>query len=193
MKDSPEMGRIELVVGPMFSGKSEWIVGKLKAHEIANNYILAIRYLRDDRYSKNSISTHNGSQFLAKSAKTVADIAKLIEENSNLQVLAVDEIQFFNPSLAELLLKLQKRGVQIYVSGLDLDFLGKPWETTSQVFAIADSVEKKLAVCSICKKINATRSQRLINGKPASKKSPRVLIDGTDSYSARCLAHYQIS
>lgn len=105
----------------------------------------------------------------------------------------MDEIQFFNPSLAELLLKLQKRGVQIYVSGLDLDFLGKPWETTSQVFAIADSVEKKLAVCSICKKINATRSQRLINGKPASKKSPRVLIDGTDSYSARCLAHYQIS
>lgn len=187
-----QIGRIKLVVGPMFSGKSEWIVGKLRAHQIANHFILAIRFLGDERYNKDSITSHNGSRFLAQSAKTVADIERLLKENPKLEVLAIDEIQFFDPSLSKLLQKEQRRGVQIYVSGLDLDFLGQPWETTNQVFAIADSVEKKLAVCSICKKINATRSQRLIQGKPASKDSPRVLIDGTDSYSARCLAHYEV-
>jgi thymidine kinase len=185
-------GKIELAVGPMFSGKSEWAVSKLRAHTVAGDYILAIRYAGDNRYSDDSIVSHNGSRFVAQSASTVREIKQLISQNPKISVIVIDEMQFFDANLIEVVLELQSKGVQVYASGLDLDFTGKPWETTSAMMAIADVIEKKLAVCSVCKKINATRTQRLIKGKPASKRSPRVLIDGSDSYTARCILHHKV-
>ncbi len=186
-------GRIELAVGPMFSGKSEWLVGKLRVHKIAKDNILAIKYSKDTRYGKRKITSHNLSSFKAKSASSVKDIQRIVKKNGLPHVLAIDEIQFFEPALAEYILSLQVQGVYIYTTGLDLDFAQKPWETTMKVMAYADHVEKKVAVCSVCNKVNATRTQRLINGKPASKSSPRVLIAGLDSYTARCPIHHQMA
>ena len=179
------------MVGPMFSGKSEWLVNRLRMHSVAGDQILAIRFSDDNRYGKSGIISHNKTKFEAASAKSSKDI-KILTDQNNFQVLAIDEVQFFDPSLIELLLELQLLGKSIYATGLDTDFTATPWETTMRIMALSDLVEKRVAVCSVCKKLNATRTQRLLNGKPASKKSPRVLIGGKESYTARCIIHHQV-
>ena len=183
-------GKIEVVVGPMFSGKSEWMISKLQLHKFAKNSILAIYHKEDLRYGKDAIHSHNGSKFLAEAATTTEDIEKLVAKLPNLEILGIDEIQFFDSRLAGLCLTLQKNGVSIYASGLDLDASGVPWETTSAMMAIADRVEKKVAVCSKCNKINATRTQRILKGKNSAKNLPRKVIGGVGTYEARCIKHY---
>lgn len=184
-----EPGKIEVVVGPMFSGKSEWMINRLELHKFAKNSILAIYFKEDLRYGKNAIHSHKGSRFLAKAASSSKDIEGLIDSLPNLEVLGIDEIQFFDNKLVNLCLSLQKIGVSIYASGLDLDASGVPWETTSAMMAIADRIEKKVAVCTKCNKINATRTKRIMKNS-LNKKLPRKIIGGVGTYEARCLKHY---
>lgn len=183
-----KLGRIEVAVGPMFSGKSEWLVSKLRIHQVAKDKILAIRHALDDRYHKEDITSHNESSFKASSVKDLDELKKLIDQTPNLEVLGIDELQFFEPEIALELVDLQKKGVFIYTAGLDLDSQGKPWETTKEVMSYAQKIEKLVAVCSVCDQVNATRTQRLNKN---TSDSPRVLIGGKESYTARCLLHYQ--
>lgn len=186
------LGKIEVAVGPMFSGKSEWLVSKLRVHEVAKKKILAICHASDDRYKRAHISSHNKSSYKAKEAKNTQEVSRLINLAGKFNVFAIDELQFFEPEIVDLIVNLQKMGVNIYASGLDLDFRGQPWETTVKLLAFADTVEKLVAVCSVCNSVNATRTQRLSNNNPAPKKGPRVLIGGKDSYTARCILHHQV-
>lgn len=182
-----ETGRIELAIGPMFSGKSEWLIEKLRKHE-GKDAILAIRYKGDDRYSTTSIFSHNGDTFAAKSANHLTNIIIHLKTN-DFTILGIDEIQFYEPELKEVLFDLRKKGKTIYTAGLDVDYLLEPWETTEEVAAIADSIEKLLAQCVDCGK-PASKTQRLIDGKPAPKDSPRILIGARELYIPRCEDHF---
>lgn len=188
---SLEIGRIELGVGPMFSGKSEWLLGRLKVHKFAGHSIVAIRPAIDNRYSQREITSHNRTSFEAETARDVRDIEELMRRNGKVHVLGVDEIQFFNPELADFFDQQRREGVLIYATGLDLDFSGEPWPTTNRVMAFANRIEKHLAVCSVCRRVNATRTQRLIDGMPAPRSSPKVFVGGIDAYTARCEEDYE--
>jgi len=179
-------GIIELATGPMFSGKSEWLVSRLRTHQVAQRKILAVRYAPDVRYSKTGIASLTGATFDAHTVSNLKDVEKLLSTHKSLNVFAIDEVQFYNPKLSDILLKLQKKGVHIYASGLDLDYRGVAWETTLQVAAVANVVHKLVAVCTLCHDINATRTQRLSKGKS------RVAVGSTDTYTARCLAHFEL-
>lgn len=184
-----KIGKIEIAVGPMFSGKSEWLVSKLRVHQVAKDKMLAVRHALDDRYHKENITSHNDSSFQAKAVKGTAEIKKLIAELGEIEVLGIDEIQFFESDLVDLLLNLQKNGVIIYGAGLDLDFSGEPWETTARLMSFADKVEKLVAVCSVCHLVNATRTQRLAGNSTTADK---ILIGGKEAYTARCILHHQL-
>lgn len=186
-------GRIEMVVGPMFSGKSEWLVGMMRKMSIAYpDKLLAVRYTKDNRYGTKSIVSHNKTEFFASNAENVDDVKSLVDGFENIRVLGMDEIQFYDPQLVDYLLELRLKGVNIYTTGLDVDFTGKPWETTMLLMAFADSVEKRTAICTVCYTETATRTQRLENGLPVSRKSQRVLIGGLEEYTARCIIHHEV-
>ncbi len=189
--DKP-LGKINIAVGPMFSGKTEWLVSKLRIHLIARDKMLAVRHALDDRYHDEDITSHNDSSFKAQAASDVIEVKQMVKNTPNLEVLVIDEIQFFEPEIADLLLDLQKKGVIIYGAGLDLDFAGEPWESTMKVMAYADTVEKLVAVCSVCNQVNATRTQRLVVGGPSPKSGSKILIGGKESYTARCILHHEV-
>src|SRR3989338_4035898 len=183
------MSKIILAVGPMFSGKSAWLIQELAAYGATGKPFLAVRFSGDNRYSADAIASHDGTKYVAKNAKTVADIKNLLSKHGQITMLAVDEVQFFDPTLADLFGDLKTQNIKIFVTGLDTDFLAKPWETTQAVQKIADDVISLKAICSVCLQPNATRTQRLIGGKPAPKNSPRILIGDTETYTARCEEH----
>ncbi|MEK7092401.1 MAG: thymidine kinase [Patescibacteria group bacterium] len=186
-------GFIHVTVGPMFSGKSSWLIQEMEDLRKNNVPHLAIRFGNDNRYSTDSIASHDGTTFLAHSAKTIADIEKLLKKFPDAMALGIDEINFFPTELGILLKKLKEKGTQIYVAGLDTDFLAIPWESVTQILKHADIINRLTAICSTCKKKIATRTQRLINGKPASRNSPRILIGASESYTARCEDHHEIT
>lgn len=185
-------GSLEITIGPMFSGKSSWLIKKMEELKRLNIPHLAIRFSNDNRYSKNGIDSHNGTTFVAKNATTVEEIKHLLDKHPNLVALGIDEVQFFEKEIANLLRELKNKGIAVYAAGLDTDFLGVPWETTTEALKHANIVNKLKAVCSVCNKRIATQTQRLINGIPARKDHPRILIGAKDSYTARCKPHHQI-
>ncbi len=180
----------------MFSEKSKWLIDQLRARAFDKKQVLAVRFARDDRYSKDKLASKRGDKFRAVAAHNVDEIRQVLSQNGHYDVVGVDEIQFYTPDLADLAVELQRQGTDFLAAGLDLDFSGSPWETTMKLMAAADEIHKTVAVCLKCPKEidrwRATRTQRLINGRPAPKNSPRVLIGGREQYTARCLLHHQV-
>lgn len=180
-----KIGKLEIAVGPMFSGKTEWLLSKLRVHRIAKDEILVITHAIDERYGTGEIVSHNNSKTEAKGIKSTLGLKQILAKDYP-KVLAIDELQFFNTDLADFLNQLRNDGLVIYATGLDLDYKCSPWDTTARVLAFADSVEKLVAVCSTCRKVNATRTQRLIKDKQ------KILVGGMESYTARCIKHHKV-
>lgn len=179
------MGRIHVAVGPMFSGKTEWLIEKLELEKSRGKNIFPIRYSLDTRYSDTEIVSHNDRKLKAVGAQTSEDVLQLFQDHPNIDVFGIDEMQFYDPKLADVLKVIRDKDVIIYTSGLDMDFRTDPWETTDAILPIADTLDILTATCSTCNKKNAIYTQRLI-------ESPdQVIIGGTDIYTARCEEHYQ--
>ena len=176
-------GRIELATGPMFSGKTEWLISKLKNFD--KEKTLAIRFTLDNRYSNDSLHSHNGKEYSAHSASTISEFEILIE-NSNHTILGIDEIQFFEIGLSGLLTRQKTKGITVYAAGLNLDYLATPWETSIAIENIADKLTHLKARCSICKKNNATLTQKIAGNRQ------RVTIGGVKLYEARCKEHFVV-
>ncbi len=175
-------GSITLATGPMFSGKTEWLIEKLANSDTEK--ALAIRFVLDTRYSNDSLATHNGKQMNAKSAASVSDIRELFSQYKQTKTVGIDEIQFFDDELAQLLEELRQKGVTIYASGLNADYLASPWETTVAIERIADKVINLTARCNACGKNNAIYTQRI------GDTTDRVAVGGIELYEARCQEHY---
>ena len=172
-------GWIEVITGPMFSGKSEELIKRVKVLEYAKANILIIKPKVDNRGTSRHISSRNGTFVKTKLAKNVNDIHKLL--TSKYDVLVIDEAQFFSNEIITYCNKKANDGLKIIVSGLDQNYLGKPFGPIPQLLALAEFVTKLTAICFRCH-LTATMTYR------KSKKGKVVEIGDSNLYEARCRA-----
>lgn len=176
-------GYIEVVIGPMYSGKSEELIRRLKRAKIAKQNVVAFKPSIDNRYSDEDVVSHSGSSIDAIPIKSAKEIYSYIDGDT--EVIGIDEVQFFENEIVDIAIDLADKGIRIIAAGLDMDFKGEPFGPTPRLLAVAEFVDKLQAVCVICGN-PAHRTQRLINGNPAKYDDPIILVGATESYEARC-------
>ncbi|MPM34567.1 Thymidine kinase [bioreactor metagenome] len=176
-------GYIEVVIGPMYSGKSEELIRRIKRAEIAKQNIVVFKPRIDDRYSKEDVVSHSGDSVGAIPINKANEIYNYIDEKT--QVVGIDEVQFFDEEIINIAVNLADKGIRVIAAGLDMDFKGEPFGPTPKLLAVAEFVDKIQAICSVCGQ-PATRSQRLINGEPARYDDPIIQVGAVESYEARC-------
>lgn len=175
-------GWVEVIAGPMFSGKSEELIRRVTRALIAKQAVQVFKPVIDDRYEALAVASHMGRTLSARPVAGVAELeAALFEET---QVVAVDEAQFFELGIVDLVGRLADTGKRVILAGLDTDFRGEPFGPMAELLARAEVVEKLTAICR-CGQA-ATRTQRLIAGRPASADDPVVLVGAAESYEPRC-------
>ena len=176
-------GYIEVVIGPMYSGKSEELIRRIKRAKIAKQNIVVFKPSIDNRHSECDVVSHSGDSVNAIPISNPKEIYNFIDEKT--QVVGIDEVQFFDEEIVNIAVDLADRGIRVIAAGLDMDFKGEPFGPTPRLLAIAEFVDKIQAICSVCGQ-PATRSQRLINGEPAKYDDPIIQIGAIESYEARC-------
>ena len=188
-------GHIEVITGPMFAGKTEELIRRLTRAEIANQDIIVFKPYIDDRYSKEKVVTHSGKEIESKVIKILEDIM-LEVDHKDYDIVAIDEVQFFtmkdfhnNLNIVKLIEHMADSGIRIITTGLDTDFKGEPFDITTQLMGRAEKIDKLTAICNECG-TPATRTQRFIDGEPAHKDDPVILVGGEEEYEARCRKHH---
>ena len=193
-------GHLEVIVGPMFSGKSEELIRRVTRAVIARQRVAVFKPALDARYHATHVASHAGRSIEAVAVPDVQAIRAhlsgegelLSAEPEGVDVVGIDEAQFFGPDLIPLALELAEKGVRVILAGLDMDFRAEPFGPVPELLARAESVEKLTAICTVCG-APATRSQRLIAGRPARFDDPVVLVGAQETYEARCRVHHEIS
>jgi len=176
-------GWIEIITGPMYSGKSEELIRRIRRAKIAKQKVQVFKPEIDNRYSKEDVVSHCGDKEIAIPVEDSNRILELLDEDT--QVVAIDEVQFFDKNIVKVVSDIADSGKRVVCAGLDMDFRGEPFGCISDLMAIAEFVDKIQAICMICGN-PATRTQRLINGNPAKYDEPVVLVGAKESYEARC-------
>jgi len=184
MQHGTRPGRIEVIAGVMFSGKSEELIRRVRRAVIAKNHVQVFKSHLDARYAGlYSISTHDGGIVEAEPVDSSEEI--ITRRRRETQVLAVDEVQFLDDGIVTVANTLADQGVRIVLAGIDMDFRGLPFGPMPALLAIAEIVDKLQAICVVCGE-PASRNQRLVNGRPALWDSPTIMVGGRESYEARC-------
>ncbi len=178
-----EGGWLELIVGPMFSGKSEELIRRVTRALIAKQQVQVFKPKLDNRYDAVAVASHNGRTLDALAIADVSEVGRYLEDDT--QVVAFDEGQFLTQDLVTLALDLADDGKRVIVAGLDLDFRAEPFGPIPELLARAELVDKLTAVCTRCGHA-ATRSQRLLGGHPAPYDAPVVQVGAAESYEPRC-------
>ena len=156
---------------------------------IARQRVLLFSHVLDDRYALDAITSHDQRSYAAFPTPSVAAMAERILPGTD--VVVVDEAQFFDDSLALFCSALADRGLRVIVAGLDLNFRGEPFGAMPALLARADVVDKLTAVCVVCGGA-ATRTQRLVDGRPASYNDPLILVGAASAYEPRCRLHHVV-
>src|SRR5437762_880384 len=172
----PPAGWIEVIVGSMYSGKTEELIRRLRRAQIARQKVEIFKPGIDDRFSRDHIVSHSEARIPSRSVKTAKDILGYAHEA---QVIGIDEGQFLGPDLVKVCERLARRGKRVIVAGLDQDYAGRPFDPMPQLLAIAEYITKTLAICVRCG-APANRTQRLV------ESSDRLLVGATGAYEARC-------
>ncbi|MEA1939849.1 MAG: thymidine kinase [Candidatus Caldatribacteriota bacterium] len=183
MREEKKSGWIEVICGSMFSGKSEELIRRVRRVQIAKKKVQVFKPAIDNRYEIQYIYSHNGSKVEAININNSSDIQKKLKPDT--EVVAVDEVQFFDDNIIDISQKLADQGKRIIIAGLDQNFRGEPFGPVPQLLAIAEYIDKLQAICMVCGK-SASRTQRLINGHPAKYSDPTILVGAKESYEARC-------
>jgi len=170
-------GWIEVIVGSMFSGKTEELIRRLRRAQIAKQKVQVFKPKVDDRYSKEHVASHSAQREQAQVIEQADEILGLIEDNT--RVVGIDEGQFFDNSLVDVCQKLANRGLRVLVAGLDTDWRGLPFEPMPQLMAVAEIVVKQNAICMVCGGL-ASRTQKTVTSQE------RVQVGAADLYEARC-------
>lgn len=176
-------GWIEVITGSMYCGKSEELIRRVRRAKIAKQEVQVFKPAIDDRYHKANVASHNGEQLEAIPIDQAADILSKLKPN--VDVIAIDEANFCDQQLVDLCEHLADQGFRVIVAGLDRDFRGEPFGPMPGLMALAEYVDKLHAICVQCGN-PASRTQRLIAGKPAQYDDPIILVGATDVYEARC-------
>lgn len=180
--DSPRgVGWIEVIVGCMFSGKTEELIRRIRRAQIARQQVAIFKPAIDNRFSSDHIVSHSD---LKIPSTVVASSAEILPLSADAQVIGIDEGQFFDMGLVEVAEALALQGRRVIIAGLDQDYRGKPFEPMPQLLAIAEYITKTLAICVVCGN-PADRTQR------KTAEAARVLVGATDSYEARCRRCFQ--
>ena len=179
------VGRMEVVCGPMFSGKTGELLRRTKRARIAGKEVLVFKPAMDDRYDQDCVVSHDRVKTGAVNIQHSSEI--LMEDLADIHVVAVDEVQFLDEEIAEVCAFLADQGLRVICAGLDLNYRAEPFGPMPQLLAVADRVDKLAAVCMVCGH-DASRSQLLVNGEPAPYDLPEVRLGGTEAYEARCRA-----
>ena len=181
-------GWLEVIVGPMFSGKSEELIRRVTRALIAKQRVQVFKPAIDNRYDAVAIASHNGRKLDAVAINSLEDIRATLEPDT--QVVAIDEGQFLTCELIDFALDLADDGKRVIIAGLDLDFRGEPFGPMPKLLAHAEVVEKLTAICDCGR--DATRTQRLIGGHPAHYDDPVILVGAAEHYEPRCREHHTV-
>lgn len=176
-------GYIEVISGCMFAGKTEELIRRIKVLEFAKKNVLVFKPALDNRYSDTKVVSHGGSAVDSIVVDNARAILDFVREDTD--VVAIDEVQFFDKDIMLVCDYLAKKGVRVMAAGLDTDFRAEPFGVMPQLITDAEFVTKLTAVCMKCG-APATRTQRLVNGKPASYHDPIILVGASEAYEARC-------
>ena len=179
MYETYHSGWIETITGSMFSGKSEELIRRLRRGIYAKQKVVVFKPAIDDRYHKEAINISTAQEILNH---------KLEEVN----VIGIDEVQFFEDDIVNIVEKLAENGHRVIVAGLDMDFRGEPFKPMPKLLAVSEHITKLQAVCSVCGS-PSSRTQRLINGEPAKVDDPIILVGANESYEPRCRAHHIVA
>lgn len=183
-------GRIEVICGSMFCGKTEELIRRIRRAAIAKQNIQVFKHMLDDRYEgMQKVSSHNGQHLEAYPVSQASEIMTLIKPDTT--VVAVDEAQFFDTEIIEVVNQLAERDIRVIVAGLDMDFRGEPFGSMPALMCMAEEVTKLQAICVVCGEA-ACRTQRLVNGRPARYDDPVILVGARETYEARCRKHHVI-
>ena len=176
-------GWVETISGCMFAGKTEELIRRIKVLEFAKKEILVFKPSIDNRYSDTMVVSHAGSKVESIVVHKAEEILEHVKDTT--EVVAIDEVQFFDDDICEVCNILADKGKRVMAAGLDTDFRGEPFGPMPKLITQAEFVTKLTAVCSCCG-APATRTQRIIDGKPASYDDPIILVGAAESYEARC-------
>lgn len=179
-------GRLEVIVGCMSSGKSEELIRRLRRAVIARKKVVVFKPRIDIRTDEMTIASRAGTKYEALAVDSGFPDEILSVVGHSYQVVGIEEIQFFHKSILRIINELIDRRVRVIVAGLDTDFRGEPFGCVPELMAVADAVIKFKAVCVQCGSVNGIRTQRLVDGKPASYDSPLIQVGGDELYEARC-------
>ncbi len=185
----PRGGWIEIICGSMFSGKTEELIRRVRRAEIARQRVQVFKPRIDNRYDLMRVASHDGGHYTAEVIERASEVLEKL--NPETTVVAIDEAQFFDWSVADVARLLADRGLRVIITGLDLDFRGEPFGPMPLLMAEAEMVDKLHAICIQCGAA-ASRTQRLINGQPARYTDPIILVGASEVYEARCREHHEV-
>lgn len=173
-------GSVEVICGSMFSGKTEELLRRIKRARIGRLKVQVFKPALDTRYSVDHVQSHDSTRVSSTPVKSSSDILDRVDDNT--RVVGIDEAQFFDEGIVEVVQKLAYRGIRVICAGLDMDSRGLPFGPMPRLLSVAEQVSKLTAVCMVCGG-NATRSQKLIQKEPADGN---ILLGGKESYEPRC-------
>jgi len=183
-------GWVHVICGCMFCGKTDEMLRLLRRFSIAGRRVILVKPRLDTRTDEATVVSRSGAQHRAVAVEGAGDIEAAVGEAD---IVAIEEGQFFDDALPEVVERLADAGKQVLVTGLDRDFRGIPFGPMPRLMALADQVTKLTAICVVCGE-PATRTQRLIDGVPAPADSPLIVIGGMgdETYEARCRLHHEV-
>ena len=187
-------GHVEVICGPMFSGKTEELIRRLRRAQIARQGVLVVKPKLDDRYDATDVVSHSSLRLPSVPLAHANEIEPALKERGRIAVLGIDEAQFFDDTLIDVVERLADRGMRVVVAGLDQDYLGRPFGPMPHLLCSAEVVTKQLSVCMVCG-MPASKSQRVHpDAARLSRAGPttteQVLVGGGDTYEARCRSCY---
>jgi len=182
-------GSIEVICGSMFSGKTDELIRRMVRAKIARQKVQVFKPSIDVRYAAEKVMSHAGANFDAIPIEKAADILGRLDEDTTM--VGIDEAQFMDADIVKVAQELADLGKRVLVAGLDLDFRGEPFGPMPVLMAKAERVDKLHAICMVCGE-EASRTQRLVNGRPARYDDPVVIVGAAEMYEARCRLHHEV-
>ena len=181
--------KLEVITGCMYSQKTETFIAKINELRESGKEVVVLKPMQDSRYARHDVVSHSG---IRTKGVAIDDLSEIWEYIEGIDVLAIDEVQFFeNWDFVDVINDIVSQGVEVILSGLNLDFKGRPYGVMPMIMASADVLHLLHATCSVCGK-EATRSQRLVNGKPASVNDPVHIVSEHITYEPRCRSHHEL-
>lgn len=184
-----QSGWVEVICGSMFSGKSEELIRRVRRATYGHLSVRVFKPILDKRYDDEAVVSHNGATTIARPVDSSSDILSNLDDNVDL--VGIDEAQFFDEEIITVADELANKGIRVIVAGLDTDFRGEPFGPMPALMSLSETVTKLNAICPICGS-PASRTQRLINGEPASYDDPTILVGASESYEPRCRHHHKV-